>query len=88
MEDRARQVKPRAAPSPSERQVMGVLHAGDGMHRIEHRLRHRAVDLHQSHRRTALGVAAQRERGDVDAGIAQNRGKATDEAGLVLVGHA
>src|SRR5262249_49020526 len=63
-----------------------LLHLRQRTHGGEHLRRQVAIDLDQRNGIAAGRVAADVERGDVDAGVTERGREAADEAGLVQIG--
>src|ERR1700728_203694 len=70
----------------SEAQSRDLTHAIDLTHFCDDVRRRGPVDRNKRDRRASLFVPPKRERGDIDARVAQKAGEAPDEARLVLVG--
>src|SRR5215470_13566801 len=70
----------------SKPQRLRLLHLGQRLHLGEDLRRDIAIHLDQRHRIGARRLAADMERRDIDAGLAEHRGEAADETGLVEIG--
>src|SRR4029079_8235784 len=68
-------------------QRLGLLHLRQRAHLCKDCLRKVAVDLDQRYRVATWRVAPDVEGGDVDAGLAEGRGKLPDETRLVEIGN-